>query len=233
MVVIARVIIRVHTRCQLRLDDYFILFGLSCLCAATAILLSIVRELFLAEALGIDPTIKLTTGDIQSIADMIVMQLSFRSLAWTTIVCVKFSFLALFRLLIRRLPGGIIIYYWVVVVCTSLAWLFLVSVDWLTCRNFGTTSGKKPCHYELFSKPESCLPLVLIYFIATCMKPSLVNLMRQMSIVSSTFDIITDIMSISPLVSFPAIFRLLANPFPSVSVPVESLAFQFSYFGNP
>lgn len=137
--------IRLHTRCQPRLDDYFMLFGLFCLCAATGVLLSIVRELFLAEALGTDPTIKLTTGDIQSVADMIVMQLSFRSLTWTTIVCVKFSFLALFRLLIRRLPGGITIYFWVVVVmCTLLAWLFMVSVDWLTCRHLGTASGKKP-----------------------------------------------------------------------------------------
>lgn len=98
--------IRLHTRCQLRLDDCFILFGLCCLCAAKGVLLSIVRELFLAEALGIDPTIKLRTGDIQSIADMILMQLPFESLAWTTIVCVKFSFLALFRLLNQALAKG-------------------------------------------------------------------------------------------------------------------------------
>lgn len=65
------------------------------------------------------------------------------------------------------------------------------------------------------------------------MKPSLVKLMRQMAIVSSTFDILTDIMSIFPLVSLPAIFRIPANPFPFVSFPVESLAYPFSYFRNP
>ena len=123
LVVIARVGIRIYTRCQLRLDEYFILFGLFCLCAATGVLLSIVRELFLAEALGIDPIMKLTTGDIRSIAGMVVLQLSFRSLAWTTIVCVKFSFLALFHLLIRRLPGGIRIYNWVCV-------LHLIGCSW-------------------------------------------------------------------------------------------------------
>lgn len=143
-------VIRIRTRRQLRLDDYFIVLGLCCLCAATGLLLNIVRELFVAEVLVRGPTVKLTMGDVQSIANMMTMNLSFRSLAWTTIVCVKFSFLMLFRLLIRRLPGGITTYYWMVVVCTSIAWLFVVSVDWLTCRHFGTASGEKPCLYEPF-----------------------------------------------------------------------------------
>lgn len=144
LVVITGMGIRIHTRGQLRLEDYFMLLGLCCLCAATGLLLSIVRELFVAEALGRYPSVKLTIGDVQSISNTMPMNLSFRSLAWTTIVCVKFSFLALFRLLIRRMSGRIIIYYWVVVVCTSIAWLYGVSVDWLTCRHFGVVSGENP-----------------------------------------------------------------------------------------
>lgn len=126
------------------------LFGLICLCGTAGLLLNITRDLFVAEAIGRDPTVKLTVGDIQSSTDSLTIYLCFRSLAWTTIVCVKFSFLALFRLLIRNLSKRIVIYFWFVVGCTLLAWLYMVTVEWLICRHTGAGPGKKknPCLYE-------------------------------------------------------------------------------------
>lgn len=143
LVVIVGIGIRIFTRHQPRLDDYFMLFGLLCLCGTAGLLLNITRDLFVAEAIGRDPTVKLTVGDIQSSTNSLTIYLCFRSLAWTTIVCVKFSFLALFRLLIRNLSKRIVIYFWFVVGCTLLAWLYMVTVDWLICRHTGAGPGKK------------------------------------------------------------------------------------------
>ena len=202
------------------------LFGLLCLCGTTGLLLNIARDLFVAEAAGRDLTVKLTLGDIQSSADSLTRYLSFRSLAWTTIVCVKFSFLALFRLLIRHLSKRIVIYFWFVVGCTLLAWLYLVTVDWLICRHIGTGPGMKTVSLWNVSNPKSCPHFVLICFIVMCVRPSVIGLLRQMCITSNTLDIMTDIMSKSPLLPLPPMFRNPTNPYPFFFFPAQSSAFQ-------
>ena len=120
----ARIIIRITTRRRLFLDDFFIFFGFIIL-SGTTYLFRYARDLFLSEALATDmiryETFKELAGPLEAIPGL----KAFFCMAWSTIFCVKLSFLALFKVLIRRLSIRLTIYYWVVVVATILTWMLL------------------------------------------------------------------------------------------------------------
>lgn len=94
------------------------------------------------EALQKDNSVVLAPNDLLELTLSTAVVNSFFCLAWATVVCVKFSFLALFRLLIRRISRTIGIYYWLVVVFTVLAGMFLVSEAFIMCSHFGPTASK-------------------------------------------------------------------------------------------
>lgn len=149
LLVAARIGMRWRFRQRLYLDDYFLLLGLACLCGATGIILVSARKIFVAEALLVDPLFLLTVEGalpIASTAPTIVH--SFGFLTWTVVISVKFSFLALFRLLIQRISLKVTFYYWFVVVFTVITWSYIVSEAFLFCPAFGdqiniTNLGKK------------------------------------------------------------------------------------------
>jgi hypothetical protein len=62
---------------------------------------------------------------------------AFTVLAWTAIFCVKFSFLAFFRQFIVVPGSKTNVYYWTVVVVTSVSWVFLVLVPFVACPHSG------------------------------------------------------------------------------------------------
>lgn len=94
------------------------------------------------EVLQKDNTVVLTPNDILELTLSTAVVNSFFCLAWATVVCVKFSFLAMFRLLVRRISRTIGIYYWVVVVFTVLSGMFLVSEAFIMCSHFGPSASK-------------------------------------------------------------------------------------------
>lgn len=144
-VAVATVAIRVAVRIRARrfgLDDFFLIFGLFCLSATTGLILDLVRMIFIMEALQKDNRVVLTADDLLDLTLSTAVVNSFFSLAWATVVCVKFSFLALFRLLMRRISTRIGIYYWVVVIFTVLAGIFLVSEAFILCSHFGPSASK-------------------------------------------------------------------------------------------
>lgn len=140
-IVAFRVVVRIRAR-RFGLDDYFLLFGLCCLSGTTGLILDLVRTIFIMEALQKDNSVVLTPGDLLELTLSTALVNSFFCLAWATVVSVKFSFLALFRLLIRRMSGTIDIYYWVVVVFTMLVGIFLVSEAFILCLHFGPSASK-------------------------------------------------------------------------------------------
>lgn len=140
-IVAVRVVVRIRAR-RFGLDDYFLLLGLFCLSGTTGLILNLVRTIFIMEVLQKDNTVVLTPNDFLELTLSTAVVNSFFCLAWATIVCVKFSFLALFRLLIRRISRKIGIYYWVVVVVTVLSGMFLVSEAFIMCSHFGTSASK-------------------------------------------------------------------------------------------
>lgn len=144
LIVAARIGMRWRSRQRLYLDDYFLLFGLACLCGATGIILVSARKIFVAEALLVDPSFLLTIERglaIMSTAPAIIH--SFLFLTWTVVIAVKFSFLALFRLLIQRISWKITFYYWFVVVFTVITWIYMVSGAFIACPAFGVQIDTK------------------------------------------------------------------------------------------
>lgn len=139
LIVAARIGMRWRLRQRIYLDDFFLLFGLACLCGATGIILVCVRKIFLTEALLVQPLFKLTFEGARSLGNTAPGIIhSFLFLTWTVIFSVKFSFLALFRLLIQRISWKITFYYWFVVVFTVLTWIYMVSEAFFVCPAFGT-----------------------------------------------------------------------------------------------
>ena len=138
LIVAARIGTRWRLRQRLYLDDIFLLFGLACLCGATGIILVSVKKVFLTEAILVDKLFKLTEGEANSVANTAPAIIhSFLFLTWTVVISVKFSFLALFRLLIQRISWKITFYYWFVVVFTVLTWIFMVSEAFILCPAVG------------------------------------------------------------------------------------------------
>lgn len=75
-------------------------------------------------------------ADVSKVVD------AFVCLTWTATFAVKASFLALFRMLIRRISRRITIYYWVVVGCTAVTWAFMMAESFIFCSIFGLESSK-------------------------------------------------------------------------------------------
>lgn len=136
-----RTIVRIHTRRRLYIDDVFLLFSFLCLTCATGLIFTFLRNVFVSEASRVDPTAIITLEDLVKLTNSMAIVDAFLALAWTTTFGVKFSFLALFRLLIRRVSGPIAIYYWCVVGFTTITWAFIISESFILCPYFGLDTG--------------------------------------------------------------------------------------------
>lgn len=139
--------IRIKSRRGISLDDYFLLFGLTCLTGATVLLLKYTRLLYMTEAVrllqtGANIPVIFTLEDIVVMADVSKVVDAFVCLTWTATFAVKASFLALFRVLIRRISRRITIYYWIVVGCTAVTWAFMMAESFIFCSIFGLESSK-------------------------------------------------------------------------------------------
>lgn len=139
---IVRIITRLTSRHRIYIDDFLLLFAFVCLSAATGLVYSFGYKMWYNEASKLDPTVVVSFDEILSLMYSLPYIDAFLALAWTGTFCVKFSFLALFRLLIRRLSKSITIYYWIVVGFSVLTWMFLVSETFILCPYFGFNSRK-------------------------------------------------------------------------------------------
>jgi hypothetical protein len=121
-----------------------LIFGFVSLTAATTLVFKFIRLLYTHEALKLDPTVVVSVKDILSLMDSLAFINSFLVLIWTAIFFVKFSFLALFRLLLKHVSKKITIYFWVVVGYCIVTWLLLVSEAFIVCPYFGEETSKCP-----------------------------------------------------------------------------------------
>lgn len=138
LVVAARIVMRWRLRRRLYLDDFFLIFGLACLCGATGLILVSVRKIFLTEALLVDQSFLLPLEGALSVMNTAPAIINyFLFLTWTVVISVKFSFLALFKLLIQRISWKVTFYYWFVVAFTVITWIYMVSEAFIICPAFG------------------------------------------------------------------------------------------------
>lgn len=139
--VIGRMVTRIYTRRRLFLDDAFLLFGLTCLCAATVLCYQMVRTMFLVEALQRYSDIVIPADQDQPLLNAMAIGVSVLCLTWTTTFAVKFSFLVLFWHLIQRLSKWLSRYYWAVVGTCAISWMFVICEPFVLCHYFGADTG--------------------------------------------------------------------------------------------
>lgn len=143
---IARLVLRLRARRGVYLDDYLYLVGFICLSAETIRFYQECDDFMLASAIHSHPYwasqvspdwIKHQTET--SFTDFIA---SF-ALMWSAIFAIKCSFLAFFKLLIERVTG-IRMYYWFVVVVTMASWLVVMLTPLILCHDSGLSFSFLP-----------------------------------------------------------------------------------------
>lgn len=153
------------------------------------------------------PNVIFTLDDILDMADLSKIVDAIVCLTWSATFAVKASFLALFRVLIRRISRRITIYYWVVVGCTAVTWAFMMAESFIFCSTFGLGSSK--CFPLLFSHFLLIRHLhwqedLLTFFADECnffSLPAIVkcldhtNILLYLNVLATILDIITDMMS--------------------------------------
>jgi hypothetical protein len=172
------------------------------------------RLLYTNLALKLDPTVVVSLKDVISLAHSLAFIDSFLALAWTAIFFVKFSFLALFRVLIKHISKKISIYFWVMVGYCILTWMFLVSEAFIVCPYFGAESSKCPLNTVFYISTCSAANRVLV----KCTPETPFTLTLALTILITILDITADILSTISLrkALAPANFFQL-SPFQSLS----------------
>ena len=141
---------RFYTKLRIRkqrlgYDDAFILFGTCCMVCSVGLLYAYIDSMYLVEALlfGVqDPTFIPPADAIKQSFYFQRMVAASLVLSWITITCVKFSFLALFRSLIDRLPP-MLLYWKIVVVFNALICIYSALVYLVVCPYFGNLKACK------------------------------------------------------------------------------------------
>ena len=119
-----------HNRRRLYLDDILLMFGVVCLCGASGLVLNYSRTIF---------NYKTFNSSNSKSSRAIIRASCF--LAWTTIYCVKLSFIALFTKLVGRTSKRLIFFGRLGATCTFVSWIGAVSCMFIVCPYFGLESG--------------------------------------------------------------------------------------------
>ncbi|MCJ1470459.1 hypothetical protein MMC07_009104 [Pseudocyphellaria aurata] len=134
---LARTTLRLRYQKRLFIDDAFLLFAEICLGASVGLLYAFADNLFLYEALVTRPSAVVLSPD--SINQQILLRKqsdACLALTYTSIFAVKFSFLFFFKVLVRRMHR-MIVYWWIVVAVTTIAWIVCVMIKiFLPCMDF-------------------------------------------------------------------------------------------------
>lgn len=152
---IARIGARIHTSRSLYLDDYIVLAGVICLCAAAGIVFKNSNNYSLGNAALQDPSLSnMSPHQIDELFKP--YKYIYAALIWTTIFAVKFSFLIFFKKLIERVTK-IHTYYWIVIVITVISWLFTLVEPFIICPHFGYSTRRIISIPPIFedTKPDS------------------------------------------------------------------------------
>lgn len=125
------------------IDDALLIFGTCCLICGLALLFTVMDTMYMTEALVFGPQdIEIPSDFPNRVSYYYKLNGACIVLSWFAIMSIKFSFLALFRKLIDRIPF-LIIYWWVVVILNIATSAYGVAVTMLVCPScFGITTSK-------------------------------------------------------------------------------------------
>ena len=156
--VCARYYIRLAVQKEFGLDDAILAFGTACLVAAMAVLYVNMDNMYLTEALTYATSFAFEPQDLNRVFEFRKLVTASLILTWMAMMAVKFSFLALFRRLIDRIPP--LIKYWRIVVAFNLAvTAYGASVYVIACPHF---SGMKVGKTEQLGTKTLSSPQTLI-----------------------------------------------------------------------
>ena len=134
---LARILLRFRAGRGLYLDDYLVLIGTICLSAETVLFYQECNDFMLASAIQNDPALVVQIGPgwiEHQIGHSLANFVASFALVWAAIFAIKCSFLAWFRVLIERVTG-IRVYYWFVVVVTVASWLVVMLEPTFLCHH--------------------------------------------------------------------------------------------------
>lgn len=141
--VLGRIVTRLYTRRRLFLDDAFLVFGWTCLCAANVLCFQMVRSLYVYVAFrGGSDDIIVPTDQFRPLLRLWTVGTIYLCLTWTTMFAVKFSFLILFWHLVQHVSRWLVRYYWMVVGTCVVVWMFVICEPFVQCHYFGIHSGR-------------------------------------------------------------------------------------------
>ena len=128
-------IIRFYKMQKLHIDDYFLILAIASLTTSFGLFMAGVPYLFLFNAVlaGQAP---LPFNIIQLASDTALWFAVGETLAWTTIFAVKFSFLFVFRTLVRRIRPLEILWWVTFALCTPIA-IISICGTWIVCPDSG------------------------------------------------------------------------------------------------
>lgn len=124
-------------------DDGTLIFGIICLTAAMGLLASFIDKTYVIGAMesGNVVGVELPSNFIEISYIFQARVTAALVLTWTSIVCVKFSYLLLFRRLINRLPH--MLFWWVAVVYNAASSAYGAAVYGLACPYYHTVKARK------------------------------------------------------------------------------------------
>lgn len=142
-------------------DDGWLLFGTCCLIAGMTCLYIMMDLMYEMESLSaaaqsapIPDLATLPPQALAMMADLIDKSVRYRNYSvatliplWTAICTVKFSFLALFKRLLRQMPL-LTRYWWFVTIFSALISVYGATVFVIACPYFGEKNIMKSCKYH-------------------------------------------------------------------------------------
>ena len=140
-----RIVLRLQKKRRLYLSDAFLIFACAALGAGTGVLYSFCDNLYLDQAVALDPTAVVIPIDF---LDRVILSLkllfTYVTVMWTVVFSVKASFLCFFRPLLKRL-GRLNTWWTWVVVTTAIAYVFCTVEIYMVCPHFDLSSCKYRC----------------------------------------------------------------------------------------
>lgn len=111
---LVRFYIRFHLQREVGWDDAFLILGFCCLISGMAMLFTVIDAMYESESLAFADARSISAINFMELMPSIIrfkkMSAAALALLWVSICCVKFSFLSLFKRLLRQMP--IITRYW-------------------------------------------------------------------------------------------------------------------------
>ncbi|KAL8860684.1 MAG: hypothetical protein Q9178_003037 [Gyalolechia marmorata] len=133
----ARYYIRIYVQKQFTSDDGILLFGLMCLIAAISVLLNFIDQMYVVgtSESGNLVHVSLPSNFIEQAYFFQKMVTVSLVLTWCSIVAVKFSYLFLFKRLVKGLPQ-MVTYWWIAAIYNAMISLYGGIVYGVACPNY-------------------------------------------------------------------------------------------------